>query len=84
MIKKSKSIMVTWTSLPLLEDFVEYLKETWDSKWLNNNGKFHQQFEKELAEFLGFKFVSLFSNATLALTSALQVLRTAKEVISIP
>jgi dTDP-4-amino-4,6-dideoxygalactose transaminase len=84
MIKKSKSMMVTWTSLPLLEDFVEYLKETWDSKWLNNNGKFHQQFEKELAEFLGVKFVSLFSNATLALTSALQVLRTAKEVISIP
>jgi hypothetical protein len=46
MIKKSKSTTVTWTSLPPLEDFVESLKETWDSKWLNNNGKFHQQFEK--------------------------------------
>jgi dTDP-4-amino-4,6-dideoxygalactose transaminase len=59
------------------------LKETWDSKWLNNNGKFHQQFEKELDEFLGVKFVFLFSNGT-ALTSALQVLRTTEEVITTP
>ena len=79
-----KKIFVTQPTLPPLEDFVESLKEIWDSKWLTNNGKFHQQFEKELADFLGVKYVSLFSNGTLALMTALQTLRITGEVITTP
>lgn len=79
-----KIINVTQPSLPTLEEFIPYLQEIWDSKWLTNQGKFHQQFEKELAEFLGVKYISLFTNGTLALVTALQVLRITGEVITTP
>ena len=83
-MKKHNKILVSRPTLPNLEEFVESLKEIWDSKWITNNGKFHQEFEKELAEYLGVKYVSLFTNGTLALISALQVLRITGEVITTP
>lgn len=79
-----EKIFVTKPSLPDLDDFVPYLQEIWDSGILTNNGPFHQQFEKELAEFLGVPYISLFANGTLALISALQVLRISGEVITTP
>lgn len=81
---RSKSTFVTQPSLPPLVEFTEYLKDIWDSKQLTNNGKYHQQFEKELAEYLGVKYLSLFSNGTLALITALQTLRITGEVITTP
>ncbi len=84
MEKSSKIIHVTQPSLPVLDEFVDSLKKIWDSKQLTNNGSFHQEFEKELAEYLGVKYVSLFANGTLALVSALQVLRISGEVITTP
>jgi len=77
-------ILVTQPALPPLDEFVESLKEIWDSKWLTNNGKFHQELEKALAEYLGVKYISLFANGTLALISALQVMRITGEVITTP
>jgi len=77
-------IRLTEPSLPDLEEFIPYLKEIWESKWLTNNGKFHQQLEKEMADFLGVKHVALFANGTLALITALQVLRITGEVITTP
>jgi len=77
-------VYVTRPALPPLEEFTEYLKQIWDSRILTNNGPFHQQFEKELAEYLGVKYVSLFSNGTLALVTALQALRITGEVITTP
>ena len=47
---ESKNIYVTQPSLPPLEEFIPYLEKIWDNKWLTNNGPFHQQLEKELAE----------------------------------
>lgn len=82
--KLEKPVYVTQPSLPSLDEYIDYLKEIWDSKWLTNNGIFHQQFEKELADFLGVKHISLFSNGTLALISALQVLNISGEVITTP
>jgi len=79
-----EKILVTQPVMPPLEEFIPLLEDIWESKWLTNNGKFHQQFEKALAEFLGVKYVSLFSNGTLALISALQVLRITGEVITTP
>jgi len=79
-----KKITVTQPSLPDLDEFIPYLKKIWESKWLTNNGPYHQQFEKELAEFLGVKFVSLFANGTLALLTALQTLKITGEVITTP
>jgi len=79
-----KPILVTQPFLPPLEEFQEYLKEIWDSKWLTNNGKFHQELEKELCDYLGVNYISLFSNGTLALITALQELKITGEVITTP
>ncbi|HBZ26119.1 MAG TPA: aminotransferase [Rikenellaceae bacterium] len=84
MNKFSKPIYVTQPALPPLEEFTKLLKQIWDNKILTNNGPFHQQFEKELAEYLGVKYISLFSNGTLALITALQALRITGEVITTP
>ena len=79
-----KPIYVTQPSLPDLDEFVKKLKEIWGSKWITNNGKFHQEFEKKLAEFLGVKYIALLANGTLALMTALQALRITGEVITTP
>ena len=77
-------ITVTQPALPPLDEFIPYLEKIWDNKWLTNNGPFHQQFEKELADYLGVKYISVFSNGTLALITALQALRITGEVITTP
>ena len=77
-------IYVTRPALPPLDEFVEYLRKIWDTRILTNNGPFHQQFEKELAEYLGVKYLSVFANGTLALVTALQALRITGEVITSP
>src|SRR5689334_19179555 len=79
-----KTITVTQPHLPPLEEFVPYLEEIWRTKWLTNNGPFHQQFERELAEYLGVEHIALFTNGTLALVTALQSLRITGEVITTP
>lgn len=79
-----KKIYVTQPSLPPLEEFIPYLQQIWNNKWLTNNGPFHQQLEKELCEYLGVKYISLFSNGTLALITALQALHITGEVITTP
>ena len=83
-MKNTKPILVTQPSLPNLDEFVESLKEIWESKWITNNGKFHQEFEKKLAEHLGVEYISLFSNGTLALITAIQALGLEGEVITTP
>ena len=78
------TIYVTQPALPPLDEFTDYLKQIWDNKILTNNGPFHRQFERELAEYLGVKHLSLFANGTLALVTALQTLRISGEVITTP
>lgn len=79
-----KKIFVTEPSLPPLDEFMPYLQKIWDSKWLTNAGPFHQELERELAEYLGVKHLALFTNATIALVTALQALRISGEVITTP
>lgn len=79
-----KQITVTAPLLPNLEEFNTLLKEIWDSKWVTNNGSFHKQLEKELAEYLKVPYISLFTNGTLPLLTALQALRVTGEVITTP
>jgi dTDP-4-amino-4,6-dideoxygalactose transaminase len=79
-----KPVNVTQPFLPPLEEFNLYLEKIWESKWLTNNGTFHQELEEELCKFLGVKYISLFSNGTLALITALQSLRITGEVITTP
>ena len=84
MMNTNDPIYVTKPFLPPLEEFSEYIENIWGSKQLTNKGPYHEMFEKSLAEYLNVKYVSLFSNGTLALISALQTLRISGEVITTP
>lgn len=81
---KSNTVTVTSPLLPNLDEFHQLLKEIWESKWITNNGSFHQRLETALAEYLKVPYVSLFTNGTLPLITALQALRITGEVITTP
>ncbi len=81
---ENRNITVTSPLLPDLDEFHQMLKEIWDSKWITNNGSFHQQLEKELADYLKVPYISLFTNGTLPLITALQALHVTGEVITTP
>lgn len=81
---KNDILTVTSPLLPDLDEFHDMLKEIWKSKWITNNGQLHQQLEKELAEYLKVPYLSLFTNGTLPLITALQALRITGEVITTP
>lgn len=77
-------ITVTSPLLPNLDEFNEMLRDIWASKWITNNGSFHKQLEAELCNYLKVPYISLFTNGTLPLITALQALRISGEVITTP
>ena len=77
-------ITVTSPLLPPLGEFQKMIADIYTSKWITNNGSFHQQLEKELAAYLKVSYLSLFTNGTLPLITALQALRITGEVITTP
>lgn len=79
-----KKIFVTQPTLPPLNEFIEYLNKIWETKTLTNCGPFHNELESRLCEYLGVEHISLFSNGTIALVTALQALRVTGEVITTP
>ena len=83
-MSKQPSIYVTKPHLPPLEEFIPYLEKIWESGVLTNNGPFHKQLEQALCNYLGVKHISLFSNGTIALVTALKALRIRGEVITTP
>ena len=80
----NKKITVTSPLLPPLEEFIPYLEDIWERKWLTNNGYYHNELEKALADYLGVEYISLFTNGTIPLMIALQALRITGEVITTP
>ena len=83
-MSQAKPIYVTQPELPPLEEFLPYLQKIWDAKVLTNGGPFHKMFEAALCEHLGVRHISLFTNATIALVTALQSMRIVGEVITTP
>lgn len=77
-------ILVTQPVLPPLEDLIPSLQEIWDSKVLTNGGAFHQRFEHALAKYLEVEHISVFTNCTIGLITALQALKIQGEVITSP
>ena len=78
------TLYVTSPLLPDFDEFTNKLKEIWASKWITNNGCFHQQLEEALCAYLKVSYLSLFTNGTLPLLTALQALRISGEVITTP
>jgi len=81
---KKIPIYVTRPNLPPLEKLQPYLEKIWENKILTNNGPFHQQLEKKLADFLEVQNINLFTNATIALIVGLKALNIKGEVITTP
>ena len=80
----NNQITVTSPLLPDLDEFHELLKDIWEKRWVTNNGEYHQRLEQALAEYLKVPYISLFTNGTLPLLTALQALRITGEVITTP
>jgi len=83
-MSRQEKILVTSPLLPDLKDLTPYLEKIWQNKRLTNQGPFHKELENELCEYLDVEYLSLFSNGTLALITALQALRISGEVITTP
>ena len=84
MIIDKNNIVVTSPLLPDLDEYTQLLREIWDRRWVTNNGEFHQRFEAALCEYLKVPYISLFTNGTLPLITALQALNISGEVITTP
>ena len=86
-LKKGESLKKTYVTssyLPPIEEFYDYLKIIWNNRQLTNNGPLHQQFERELSNYLGVKHVSLVNSATSGLMKALEALGAKGEIITTP
>ncbi|MHC4075640.1 MAG: DegT/DnrJ/EryC1/StrS family aminotransferase, partial [Planctomycetota bacterium] len=79
-------VYVTSPILPSLDRLNEKLIAIWQTKWLTNHGKMHNEFEKELHAVLKVENVSVFNNGTIALLTALKTLDlpVGSEVITTP
>lgn len=84
MTTRGKPIYVTQPTLPPLAEFVPLLEQIWERRILTNGGPFHQELEAALQRHLSIPQISLFSNGTIALISALQALEIRDEVITTP
>lgn len=78
------SIQVTRSSMPSLEEYIEEIRDLWESRWLTNMGKKHHQLEDMLLEYLNTPNIVLFSNGHLALENAVSALNLTGEVITTP
>lgn len=82
---ENSTITVTSPLLPNLQEFEKMLEDIWQRKWLTNNGYYHKELEKALADYLGVPYISLFTNGTLPLITALQALNLREgEIITTP
>lgn len=77
-------ILVTQAVLPELDEYINEIKDIWDTHWLTNMGAKHKQLERELCEYLKVDNVSLFSNGHMALELLLQAMDIKGEVITTP
>ena len=80
----NKKILVTQSSMPELDEYVEEIKSIFETKWLTNRGEKHKKLEEELAKYLKVKNMSLYTNGHLALYTALKSLDLKGEVITTP
>lgn len=77
-------ILVTRSSMPDLDEYIEEIKSLWDTHWLTNMGPKHKAFQAELKEYLGVEHIDLLTNGHMALELTLQALNLQGEVITTP
>ena len=79
-----KMINVTKSSLPPLDEYINEIKDLWDSKWITNMGIKHKELQEKLKDYLGVENIDLFTNGHMALELSLQALNLSGEVITTP
>lgn len=79
-----KKILVTRSSMPDLEEYMDEIREMWDSHWLTNMGPKHKQLQRELCEYMGVENIDLFTNGHMAIELTLQAMNLQGEVITTP
>ena len=70
-----QKILVTRTSMPPYEEFIEMIKPLWDTHWLTNMGKYHQELEERLREYLQVGQLSLMVNGHMSLEMTIQAMQ---------
>lgn len=81
----SKVIMATRrSSMPPIDEYIDEIRQIWNSRWLSNEGRVHQRFQLELKEYLGVENLELYSNGHMSLELALSALDLKGEVITTP
>lgn len=81
---KVRKISVTQSSMPPMEEYIEEVKELWQTKWLTNMGAKHKAFQAALLDYLCVEHVELLTNGHMALELSMQALNLTGEVITTP
>ena len=83
---EEEKVLVTRSSMPPFEEYVEMIRPLWDSHWLTNMGTYHKQLEVELKKYLGVPQLSLMVNGHMALELAIQAMGFSEgsEIITTP
>lgn len=80
----NEKILVTRSSMPDLDEYMDEIKPMWETHWLTNMGPKHKQFQAELRDFMGVENIDLFTNGHMALELTLQAMNLQGEVITTP
>lgn len=78
------SIYVTRSSMPSYEEYIEAIKPIWNTGILTNMGRYHNELENKLKDFLGVDNISLFCNGHMSLEMVIQAMGLTGEVITTP
>lgn len=79
-----KKILVTQSSIPPIQEYIDEIRDIWDSHWLTNMGVKHEELRSELKKYLGVEDIELFTNGHMSLELTLQALNLQGEVITSP
>lgn len=80
----SDKILVTKSSMPLMDEYMDEIKDIWDTHWLTNMGKKHIRLQKELTKYLKVEYIDLFTNGHMSLELSMQAMNLHGEVITTP
>ena len=83
-MNNKNKILVTRSSMPTLDEYIEEIKPIWDSHWMTNMGLYHDKLKDELIKYLEVENISLFVNGHMALELTLQAMNLSGEVITTP
>lgn len=83
-MSENKPILITRSSMPKIEEYIDEIKELWDSHWLTNMGAKHNQLEISLLQYLNTPNITLFTNGHLALECVIAALHLTGEVVTTP